>query len=150
MRDHHGCAPFDQSSLRFTNFEFGVRIDTRSRLIQNQKAGTMRQRPRKADQLLLASGKTLPPLAHGLRESPRKALHEIEQVHLLGRLFDTRVVNAFGAQTNIRIDGTGKKIGILQNHPEMPPQVFQLELANVGSADTNRPLAEYRRTAAAN
>src|SRR5580704_12659134 len=138
MRDHQGRAPFDQPRLRLADLELGLGIDARSRLIQNQKAWTMRQRPREADQLLLPRGKTLPALAHWFCEALRKSLHEVEQVHLGGRLFDASVVNPFGAEANVRTDGSREEIRTLQDHPQTPPQTSELKAADTDPADTNR------------
>src|SRR5579862_8887376 len=97
----------------------------------------MRQRSRKTDELLLARGETGATLAHGLLETLRKGLDEIQQINALGGFGKLSVGNSRSAQADVLGDGSGEQVRILQYHSEIAPQLFQIEFANVDSADAD-------------
>ena len=42
-----------------------------------------------------------------------------------------------GAQPDVVGDGSGEQMRILQNHAEIAPQLFEIEIANIDSADAD-------------
>ena len=45
--------------------------------------------------------------------------------------------NAWRAQPNIRVDGAREQIGVLQDHAEMPAEIYQIKGTHIDAPDSN-------------
>src|ERR1039458_1555199 len=64
VRDDDRSAPLHHAVERVADLEFGLRVDARRGLVENQIARLARQRASEAHELLLRPGKTRAALAH--------------------------------------------------------------------------------------
>ena len=70
VRNDDRSTAFDHALQRRANANFGFGIDARGRFVEDQDPRIVRQRAGEIDELLLAGGKTVAPLAQRLVESP--------------------------------------------------------------------------------
>src|SRR5258708_1379846 len=95
----------------------------------------MSQRAGETDELLLAGGKSGAALSHRLIETLGQRLNEIQQIHALGRFGQLLIGNSRSTQPDVVRDGPGEQVRVLQYHAETAPQFFEIELADIDSAE---------------
>src|ERR1043166_796455 len=138
MRNDQGSAAFHQPRQRLAHAKLGFRVNARRGLVQNQEARVVGQRAGETDELFLAGGKAVAALAHRLREPFGKLTHELEQVDLPGGLLHRFFFDPLRSEADIRVDGAGEKIRILQDDSKVPPQIIEREFANGDAANADR------------
>src|ERR1700683_3719822 len=138
VRDDQRRTPFYHAAERVAHAKFGFRIHARSRLIENQNLGTMRQRPSERDQLFLSRRERRAPFAHFLLEACRQSSNKVSEIDVLRCLFHIRVLNACRPQTYISCDCAAKQKGILQYHAESTAQIVEIHLFDIDAVDSNR------------
>src|SRR5690606_8168321 len=102
--------------------------------VENQKSRIVRERARKADQLLLPGGKTIASFPHSMGEPLRERVHELEQIDLPDRRDQALFIDILGAQPDILAQGAGEDVGVLQHDAELPPELARVELTNVDAS----------------
>src|ERR1035438_3593361 len=70
-------------------------------------------------------------------ESVGQRMDEVQQIYLFGGVLHVLAPDAMRAQPNVVLQRPGKQIRVLQDHPELAPQLLRIELADVAAADTD-------------
>ena len=91
----------------------------------------MGERSGEADQLFLARRKTLAAFPHRSVEAIGQFLDEVEEVHLFGCVLNLVRSDMRCAQADIAFHGSGEKIGVLENDPEMAAEIDEIELPSM-------------------
>ncbi len=97
----------------------------------------MRQRPRKADQLALAHGKSCAAFADVGVDAVAQGIQQGAEPHFAQRGFHTRAADVFVAQADVRFQGAGEQERILQHDAELLAQLVHVVAANVHAIEQN-------------
>src|SRR3954470_10040922 len=141
MGDDQGGAVLRHSFERVLDLRFGVTVERRGRLVEQQDRRRLEDRAGDGDALLLAPRELKATLADlGVVALGRKP-YEIVDLGEPRRLLDLRVARLPAAVTDVVADGIVEQDGVLRDHADRRAKRFLRDVTDVPAVDRDSPTA---------
>ncbi|MNC87625.1 hypothetical protein D3C83_33610 [compost metagenome] len=119
MSDGDGRAAAHHDLQSIADQQFGLGVDARRRLVENEDARVERERPRERQQLLLADRQCRAALGDDGLEPVRQPVDEPIRVHGGEGAPDLCVADLRVAETDIGCNGPREQVHVLQDEAEL-------------------------------
>ena len=125
---------------RVLNKQLGLRINICSSLIKYDDRGLVNYRSGKGEELALACGEVVTPLAHLLVKSARKLIYKVVRVNVLTGSEDLIIRDGLVTKNDIGAYSTREEEYVLEHLAEVTAQGRELDMLNINAVDKDLPL----------
>ena len=122
-----------------TDFGVGLGVHGGERVVKDENGSVSQQRPCNGGPLLLTAGEGHAPLAHKGVVPVGKALDGLGEAGGGRGFFHVGPGGPGLAHGDVVGNGAAEKIGLLQHHGDVPPQIVGLDFPDVHAADGDAP-----------
>src|SRR5580692_53673 len=137
VRNKDTRAALDQAFEGAADAQFGVGVDARSGLVEDENAWVEGESAGEVDELLLAGGERVAALTDRLIEAMRQALDKVEDVDVARGAGHIGVGDRVVAEADVFADGAGKEKRILKDDGEVAAQFGEIVVAKINPIEQN-------------
>src|ERR1051325_5566154 len=146
MRDDHARPVAHHAAKLPETLLFGIRVNGRQRIIENQDLRLAQNRARNRSSLLLSARQSNAALANQRFETIRKSGNILRQTRDLSRPFDFRILRLLNSESDISLDRITEQKRLLRHITDARAQLRQRVVANVYVVDENGIVGSFNQT----